>query len=199
MLSLDDGYESMVKSVQSVLNLPYQPDERAVNINRVFFADPGRPAWRVFVAKVNDATVDISVVVVRSSSGTPTVASTPPSPTVPAMFLTEPTISDEVETIRKGIHGTMPHAELDTVGTPAVSGRTTMNVKHSTAYELSVFFDGPVPKKLILAPGSSQDLDLDPEAFHVAGRVAAAHVRPFYGEETYAGSARYTMEFYIAP
>ena len=61
-----------------------------------------------------------------------------------------------------------------------------------------MFFDGPVSRKLILAPGSSQDLDLDPGAFHVAGR-AAAHVRPFYGEETYAGSARYSMEFYIAP
>ena len=114
------------------------------------------------------------------------------------MFRTELTIHDEVEDIRRLDPVPGPHAELDTAGAPAVSGRTTMNVKNSTAYELSVFFDGSVSKKLILAPGSSQDLDLDPGAFHVAGRVAAAHVRPFYGEETYAGSARYSMEFYIA-
>src|ERR1035441_6158912 len=145
--SSDGGYEGMVKSVQSVLNLPYQPDERAANINRVFFAEPGRPAWRVFVAKVNEATVDISVAAVRSSSGAPAVVSTVPSPAVPAMFHTEPTIHDEVEQIRADHPDPGPHAELDTVGAPAVSGRTTMNVKNSTAYELSVFFDGPVSKR----------------------------------------------------
>jgi hypothetical protein len=31
--SAGDGYEGMVKSVGSVLNLPYQPDEKAANIN----------------------------------------------------------------------------------------------------------------------------------------------------------------------
>jgi hypothetical protein len=40
-------------------------------------------------------------------------------------------------------------------------------------------------------------LELAPGAFHVAGRVAAANVLPFYGEDTYAGSARYSVEFYI--
>ena len=81
-------------------------------------------------------------------------------------------------------------------------GQTTMTVQNSTvqnsaAYELSVFFDGPISKKLTLAPGSSQDLDLAPGIFHVAGRVAVANVLPFYGEETYAGSARYSLKFYI--
>src|ERR1039457_2884290 len=124
----------MVRSVQSVLNIPYQPDERAVNINRVLFADPGKPAWRVFVAKVNEATVDISVAAVRSSGAAPAVASTPPSPAVPAMFLKEPTIHDEVEDIRGRGPVPMPHAVLDTASAPAVPGRTTMNVKNSTAY-----------------------------------------------------------------
>jgi hypothetical protein len=72
-----------------------------------------------------------------------------------------------------------------------------MHVTNSTAYELSVFFDGPVSNKLTLAPGSSQDLDLAAGAFHVAGRVGAADVLPFYGEDRYEGSARYSMTFYI--
>jgi hypothetical protein len=72
-----------------------------------------------------------------------------------------------------------------------------MTVENSTAYELSVFYDGPVSKKLTLAPGASQTIDLAPGAFHVAGRVSASDVLPFYGEETYAGSASYSETFYI--
>jgi hypothetical protein len=74
-----------------------------------------------------------------------------------------------------------------------------MTVKNSTAYELSVFFDGPISTKLSLSAGASQDVDLAPGAFHVAGRVPAPNVLPFYGEETYAGSTLYTITFYIAP
>ena len=118
------------------------------------------------------------------------------------MFLTEPTeltLRDEVEKIRTPDHVAMPSAQRATVRAPAFSGRTTMTVKNSTAYELSVYFDGPVSQKLTLAPGSSQDLDLAPGTFHVAGRVVAANVLSFYSEETYAGSSRYSVEFYIAP
>jgi len=91
----------------------------------------------------------------------------------------------------------MPPAQRYPGDVPGGSGRTTMNVKNSTAYELSVFFDGPVSQKLTLAPGASQDLDLAPGTFHVAGRVAAANILPFYGEDTYAASARYSVTFYI--
>lgn len=195
--SSGDGYEGMVKSVQSVLKLPYRPDERAVNINQVFFADPSKPASRLFVAKINEATVGISVVAVRRAGTSPSTFSTAPFPAVPTMLPTEPTVRDEVEKIRSGTYSPMPPAQRTPVSVPAVSGRTTMTVKNSTAYELSVFFDGPVSTKLTLMPDASQDLDLTPGTFHVAGRVAAANVLPFYGEETYAGSARYSLTFYI--
>jgi hypothetical protein len=207
--STGGGYEGMVKSVQSVLNLPFQPDERAVTINQVFFADPSKPTSRVFVGKLNVAAVGVSVVAVRLAGGAPAVTNTTPFPNVPTMLpivgtmlpteSTEPTVRDEVEKIRSGRYAPMPTAQRATVSAPAFSGRTTMTVKNSTAYELSVFFDGPVSQKLTLAPGSSQDLDLAPGTFHVAGRVAASNVLPFYGEETYSGSARYSVEFYIAP
>jgi TonB family protein len=110
----------------------------------------------------------------------------------------EPTAHEEVEKIRSQPHGQMPPAQISTVA-PTLSGTTAMTVKNSTPYELSVFYDGPVSKKLTLAPGTSQTLDLVPGAFHVAGRVSAANVLPFYGEETYAGSASYSATFYIAP
>jgi hypothetical protein len=192
----DEGYEGMVKSVQSVLNLPYQPDEKAVNINQVFFADPSKPARRVFVAKINEATIGISVVAV-GSAGALADFNADQFPSVPTILPTEPTISDEFDKIRSGPHTSMPPAQRSTASDAGISGRTTMTVQNSTAYELSVFFKGPVSKKLTLAPGASQDVDLAPGTFRVAGRVAAANVLPFYGEETYAGSARYSVKFYI--
>ncbi|HXB69409.1 MAG TPA: hypothetical protein VNY05_14260 [Candidatus Acidoferrales bacterium] len=112
---------------------------------------------------------------------------------------TEPTVREGVAKIRNGKHAAMPPAQLATVGAAVGSGRTAMTIKNSTAYELSIFFDGPVAKKLTLAPRASQDLDLAPGAFQVAGRVAAANVLPFYGEQTYSGSARYSVTFYIGP
>jgi hypothetical protein len=182
--------------VGSILNLPFQPDEKAVGINQVFFADPSKPARRVFVAKINEATTRIAVVALPSSAAPVEFdkALLPEPPEVPP---TEATVHDEVEAIRSGTHAAMPPAQRSTESIPAVSVRTTMNIKNSTAYELSVFFDGPVSQKLTLAPGASQDLDLAPGTFRVAGRVAAANVLPFYGEETYAGSARYSVTFYI--
>ena len=135
---------------------------------------------------------DYDIVAVRSGSRAPAVATVGTRPAV------EPTVADEVAKIYSGLHGKMPTAQR-VMGAPAVSGRTTMTVKNSTAYELSVFFAGPVSQKLTLSPGSSQDLDLAPGTFRVGGRVAAPDVLPFYGEETYAGSARYSVEFYIAP
>ncbi len=119
-------------------------------------------------------------------------------PTEPTV--TEPTVHDEVEKIRSLPHGAMPPAQLNyNQNAPGASGRTIMTVKNSTLYELSVFFDGPISKKLTLAPGQFQDLYLAPGSFHVAGRIASANVLPFYGEEVYTGSTRYSMTFYIAP
>jgi len=91
----------------------------------------------------------------------------------------------------------MPPAVRSPVSANGGTGPTTMTVKNSTAYDLSVYFDGPVAKKLILAAGASQDVELAPGVFHVAGSVAAAGVLPFYGEDTYASSAQYSMTFYI--
>jgi hypothetical protein len=193
-------YERIVTYLQRVLKLQFQPDERATNINQVFFADPARPKWRIYVTKVSESSVGVAIVAVTSiASASPAFPNVTPFSAVHTVLPIEPTVRDEVEKIRLGEHGAMPPAERAATGAPAGSGRTTMTVKNSTAYELSVFFDGPVSTKLTLAPGGSQDVDLAAGGFHVAGRVAAPNVLPFYGEEAYAGSARYSMTFYIAP
>jgi hypothetical protein len=110
----------------------------------------------------------------------------------------EPTVHDVMERIRLGDHGPMPVAQRSGSRGAGLPGQTTMTITNSTAYELSVFFDGPVSTKATLAPGASHDLELKPGAFRVAGRVAAADVLPFYGEETYDSSTRYSVTFYIA-
>jgi hypothetical protein len=91
----------------------------------------------------------------------------------------------------------MPPAQRSPLTVPTDSGKTTMTVRNSTQYALSVYFDGPVSRSLSLSPGASQILDLAPGVFRVAGRVAASNVLPFYGEETYASSTQYTVTFYI--
>jgi hypothetical protein len=132
-----------------------------------------------------------------TSVASPVYAAAPGSSSVGQKVSTEPTVHDVVEKIRSVDHGPMPVAQRS--GGVGVTGRTTMMIRNSTAYELSVFFDGPVSTKVTLAPGASQDVDLAPGMFHVAGRVSASDVLPFYGEETYEASARYSVRFYIGP
>jgi hypothetical protein len=91
-----------------------------------------------------------------------------------------------------------PPAQRASATTPPLSGKTIITFKNSIADELHVFLDGPTSVKLTLAAGSSQKLDVSGGVYRVAGRVDAANILPFYGEETYASSAQYSMEFYIA-
>jgi len=107
-------------------------------------------------------------------------------------------VRGEVEKIRDGPHSPIPPAQRFPSTSPnALSGRITMTVRNSTQYTLSVYFDGPTSRSLSLSPGASQTLDLPSGVFHVAGRVAASNVLPFYGDDTYEGSADYTLNFYI--
>jgi hypothetical protein len=49
-----DTYERTVKSVESALNIAFQPDEASVGVNRVFFSDSSRPAWRLIVTSMGN-------------------------------------------------------------------------------------------------------------------------------------------------
>lgn len=190
------SYESIVKSIQQLLNINYQPDETAVNINQVFFADPAKPRRRVFVARITDSTVGLSVVVLQPGNNTPDF-----SKALRPVFeaaVPKKSISDEVDTINSGPHQTAPNSMRAADGS-GISGRTTMSIHNSTGYELSLFYDGPISAKIVLAPGAVKELDLAPGRFRVAGRVPSTTVLPFYGEETYFASTRYSVEYYIGP
>jgi hypothetical protein len=182
-------YEYIVQKVQSALNLKYQPDEAAVNVNQVFFGDSAKPAWKLVVTKVNPSFVVLWITPTQLPAAMPFGQPSQSS---------DVTIHDEVEKIRRGSYSPMPAAQRSPAAVPSgAAGRTTMTVRNSTQHSLSVYFDGPVSRSLILAPGSSQTLDLAPGAFHVAGRVDASNVLPFYGDDTYQGSVAYTLNFYI--
>jgi len=142
---------------------------------------------------------EVDLAYLARSAGAPADLNSAPFPAAPRVLPTEPTISEEVEKIRTERHAPMPPAQRSPASAPSVSGQTTMTVKNSTAYELNVFFDGPVSKRLTVEPGASQDVDLAPGTFHVAGRVAAGNVLPFYGDDTYESSAHYTYTFYLDP
>jgi hypothetical protein len=189
-----DGYEGMVKSVQSVLNLPYQPDEKAVSINQVFFADSSSPARRVFVAKINEATIGVSVVAVRSA-GAPGDFSSALFLAAPTVLPTEPTINAEIEAVRNGKHRDLP--PIQSTGAPAPSnGMGVFQVKNNTPYTLTALFSGPIERRVEVAPGGSMSIDLQPGSYKLVGRVNAPNILPSYGEHVFdAGSAG--VEFYI--
>ena len=126
------AYEEMVRSVQSVLKLPYQPDETS-SINQVFFTDPAKSAKRVFVSKANEATIGLSVVAVTSASAPspdPNAALFSGAAATPA---TEPTIRGEIEKVRGGKYTPLPPKHTTGAGASR-NGMAVFEVKNDTAY-----------------------------------------------------------------
>jgi hypothetical protein len=121
------------------------------------------------------------------------------SPLVGISVSAQPTVHDSVEKIRSGRYEAIPVAQRVVVDGPGGSGSATMTVTNSTPYELTVYFDGPISTKVAVLPGGSRDVNLVSGTFHLAGRVTADDVLPFYGEDTYVSSAKYAMTFHIMP
>jgi hypothetical protein len=189
-----DGYEGMVKSVQSALSLPYQPDERAVNMNQVFFADPAKPARRVFVAKINDDTIRIAVVAVPPTAAPAGFNSAlfPASPTAPPAELT---ISQEIEAVRNGKYTPLPPIQ-STGAAASPNGVGVFEVKNDTPYTLTALFSGPIERRVDVAPRGSLSIYLPAGSYKLVGQVNSPNVLPSYGEHVFdARSAG--IEFYI--
>ena len=125
---------------------------------------------------------------ITTSAGT-SLASATPSPSS--------TVKEEIEKIRSSNHSQVPTAQSKTL--VGAGSRTTMTVRNSTRFSLSVYFDGPVSSALNIPPNQSQSVDLAAGKFRVAGRVDASDVLPFYGEEIYGSSMQYSVTFYIGP
>src|ERR1019366_741323 len=64
-------YDWVVHAVKAALSLDYQPDESAVNVNRVYFSDPSKPDWRLEVTKLNDSSVEFRIARRQSSAIAP--------------------------------------------------------------------------------------------------------------------------------
>jgi hypothetical protein len=188
------GYEQMVNTVQSVLKLPYQPDETAVNVNQVFFADPAKPTWRLFVAKINEATVGISIVAVQSAVGVPTFTNMAPFPTVPTVLPAHPTISEEIEKVRNGRYTPLP--PIQSTGAPSTNGMGVFEVKNNTPYTLTALFSGPIERRVEVPARGSISIDLPAGSYKLVGRVDAPNVLPSYGEHVFDASSA-GLEFYI--
>jgi hypothetical protein len=188
-----NAYAGVVKSLQSVLDLPYQPDENAANINQVFFADPTRPAWRIFVSKINEATIGISIVAVRSVGGVPALTNAAPFP-APTVLPTAPSISQEIEKVRNGRYTPLP--PIQSTGAPSHNGMGVFEVKNNTPYTLTALFSGPIERRVEVPARGSISIELPAGSYKLVGRVDAPNVLPSYGEHVFDASSA-GLEFYI--
>jgi len=207
-----NGYEGVVKAMQSVLKLSYQPDEGA-SINQVFLADPSKPTWRSFVTKIDEARVGIWFVAIRP--GEPSSALPRAEQLFPALKTSHPgerpsvasnassvaadgSISAEIEKIRSSEH--VPFPPIQPIGgvssAAAQSGTGAFAVKNDTAYTLTVLFSGPTERRVDIAPGASLSIEIPPGAYKVAARVNTPDVAPSYGEHVFDRSSA-GVTFYI--
>lgn len=199
-----DGYEHMVESVRQVLNLAYQPDERATNINQVFFADPSRPDWRLFVGRINQALVGISVVAVNSvgTSPGPTMFSGVPTqlPLSPSRDAAAPSIRGEVEAIEKsGIFLKPPPALAVPSERMAGTGMCECQVTNKTRYRLRVMIAGSVERAFELAANESNLVGIPAGSYKLAVRALDGLVTPLLEVQTYSAGTRYSSELVISP
>src|ERR1019366_2242279 len=144
---------------------PYQPDERATNINQVYFADPSRPDWRLFVGRINEALVGIAVVAVHSvaASTGPTIFFGVPTqlPASPSKDAVAPSIRGEVEAIEKSgkyqrLSPTLAVPSERMAGTAMCERQVT----NKTPYRLRVMIAGSVDRAFELAANESNSVDI---------------------------------------
>jgi hypothetical protein len=65
-----DTYEAIVGSVQAALGLGYRPDELTAKMNQVSFSDPSRPAWRLVVTHISNASMVVLRITPRELAST---------------------------------------------------------------------------------------------------------------------------------
>jgi hypothetical protein len=80
-------------------------------------------------------------------------------------------------------------------GLPAGVVRRT--IENRTAHALRVLFSGPLDIAIELPAGNVQSITLPAGTYKVVGKVSAASVLPFYGEQTYAAGDEYRSHFDI--
>jgi hypothetical protein len=202
-----DDYEAAVKLVQSILGLPYQPDEKAVNMNRVFFADASKPSRRVFVGKNNEATIVISVVAVRAA-GAPadfnTAAFPAPEGLLPPDAATASSvpvaIGQEIRAVEKsGNYQRLPPATGSPSERAASLGVSELEVVNRTPYRIRVSLAGPVERAFEIAAGGSGNIDVPPGEYKLMASAVDGSVTPGLTTATHSGGTHYSYEVKIVP
>jgi hypothetical protein len=82
------------------------------------------------------------------------------------------------------------------VGTNS-GGVTTTTITNNTLYTLYFYLSGPFSRSLTIAPGASENVQLQPGHYEEAARVAGPSVVPFYGVQDYRSGTAYSETFYI--
>ncbi len=191
------GYANLVKSVQAVVGVPYQPDEGTTDFNQVFFASPSRPTWRIYVAKIDDRTVGFSVLGLGPAGAEVASPGAQVFLDVPIQKPAVPSISQELDQIRRNRNSPLPPLE----SAPTVSsgnGMSALELRNQTGYTLTALFSGPTERRIEIGPGGSSSVELQPGTYAVAARVNSPNVIPMYGDRVIqAGGWRET--FYLEP
>jgi hypothetical protein len=107
----------------------------------------------------------------------------------------QPSISQEIETVRSGVYSPLP--PIQSSGAPCRSSTCPFQVKNDTSYNLTVLFGGPTERRVEVAPGGSVSTDLQSGSYKIVGRVNAANVTPSYGDYVLDATSA-GIEFYIA-
>jgi hypothetical protein len=94
-----------------------------------------------------------------------------------------------------GRYGALPIPQAFRTGSSY--GPVSYHIKNDTQYTLTIMFSGGETRKVVLSPGGSDTVSFSPGMYHVAARVSAAHVIPFYADQTYEAGVRYQSSFYI--
>lgn len=82
------------------------------------------------------------------------------------------------------------------VGKGIKSEKSTLSIKNSTSYTLTVYYTGTNVKMVIIPPFQTEVFSIKSGQYTVAASVAAPNVSGCYGEKTYLGGS-YSTEYYI--
>ena len=103
-------------------------------------------------------------------------------------------IDMEVDKVFNSKHGTLPGMQRVSDSDDAPS--STVVVENATDYPLTVMYSGPDSKSMQIGPGGRGTIVLANGHYRIAASVPAAHVRPYAGEQTFAGG-RYEVGYCI--
>ena len=107
----------------------------------------------------------------------------------------EKIIDLEVSSIMAGKHGELPAPQRSYSG-DIYKTTTDISITNNTQYTLTVLYSGPSSRKIVISPGYSNSIILNPGYYKVAARVSATNVRPFAGTSDLK-SGNYSSNFYI--